>query len=139
MSMTPEQAAEWLRAAAEDGWTFTPGGSDAEAAIRALLDGETHALSGKSPEGFTNAMNLHGPPGAEPKRIMWAVWGPDGLACPHTPETYPGREGMAALLETCPECGKEGEPTFRYFFAGRACKDCVRPLRQKYERPGWTR
>lgn len=66
-----------------------------------------------------------------------SIWGPDGLGI-RPPELY-NFEHIKEGLRVCNECGEADVDTFRYSFAGRACKDCLPAMKKNFEGRGWDR
>lgn len=113
------------KAAMEDGWSTEPG-SPNETAFR---------YSHHTKDGYTMHIVTRLNDNPENTWSSVSIWGPDDL-CIQPPSVYDWGL-IQERLRYCATCGTNDVDTFRYSFAGRACKDCLPELKRIHEFRGW--
>ena len=133
-----EKVISFRDAAIADGWAIKPSYPSESMGRASRLEKEGFIIQVLSRD---NTPESKFPPNPNDRvGIKWEyevdihIWGPDGLII-REPSSYDWEEIKKGVI-TCNQCGKEGK-TFRFFFAGRACAECLPALKKKYEKPGW--
>lgn len=153
----------WRDAAIADGWTFNP--TYAHEDVNRAMTLQILLASGLK-IGTTSLNRLFKTHVISRPNVLegkdWSlgdgtinVFGPDDLQI-KVPLIYPGKQYFVDALVTCQYCGNgpnrhyfkdpaTGDydlchpvATYRFSFAGRACRQCIPELQKVHERPGWN-
>lgn len=124
-----DRVSEYRDAAVADGWLIKPTYSTEDVNRAATLEKDGFKMmiiTRQLPEGRTKDYS-----------VSMAVYGPDGLII-EPPKVYSMTE-IVRRVNYCKHCDSHDVKTHRYSFAGRACASCLPGLKNKHEKPGWTR
>lgn len=144
MSLTKQQALQWIEDAKADGWKDRKMYNNPMDLSTALTNIQGWSVQVYIQQPFRGVdikmLKERGKLAADDENYTTPhveIWGPDRLVVKHNWEEYPGLEVMEKELDKCTECGNRGE-TVRLGFAGRVCPSCREKYVDQVEYPGWT-